>query len=124
MIEQIIEESVGVETEAMSAEAEAQKDYETFVKDSNDLIEKLTNDITEKTKAIATADEEHIQAESDHAAAVTELESLASYKADLHDQCDFVLKNFDIRQKARLLEIEAIQKAKAILSGNDPGRSR
>jgi len=118
MIEQIIEESVAVESEAMAAEAEAQKDYETFVKDSNDLIAKLTNDVTEKTKAIATADEEHIQAESDLAAAVTELESLASYKADLHDQCDFVLKNFDIRQKARLQEIEAIQEAKAILSGS------
>jgi hypothetical protein len=118
MIEQIIEESVAVESESMTAEAEAQKDYETFVKDSNDLIDKLNNDVTEKTKAVATADEEHIQAESDHAATVTELESLASYKADLHDQCDFVLKNFDIRQKARLQEIEAIQEAKAILSGS------
>lgn len=117
MIEQIIEESVGVESEAMSAEAEAQKDYETFVKDSNDLIDKLTNDITEKTKAVATADEEQIQAETDHAATVTELEGLASYKADLHEECDFVLKNFDIRQKARLQEIEAIQEAKGILSG-------
>merc|ERR1719224_125191 len=41
MIEQIIEESVAVETEAMASEKQAQKDYETFVKDSNDLIEKL-----------------------------------------------------------------------------------
>merc|ERR1719316_2213359 len=117
MIEQIIEESVVVEQEAMAAEAEAQKGYETFVKDSNDLIAKLTNDITEKTKAHATADEELIQATNDHAATVEELESLAAYKAELHDQCDFVLKNFDIRQKARLQEIEAIQEAKAILSG-------
>jgi hypothetical protein len=117
MIEQIIEESVAVEQEAMAAEVEAQKDYETMVKDSNDLIAKLTNDITEKTKGHSTADEEHIQAGNDHAATVTELEDLASYKADLHDECDFVLKNFDIRQKARLQEIEAIQEAKGILSG-------
>jgi len=117
MIEQIIEESVAVESEAMSAEAEAQKDYEKFVKDSNDLINTLSNDITEKTKGKATAEEEHIQAGMDHEATVGELGSLASYKADLHDQCDFVLKNFDIRQKARLQEIEAIQEAKGILSG-------
>jgi len=43
--------------------------------------------------------------------------SLAQYEADLHEQCDFVLKNFDIRQKARLQEMEAVQAAKAILSG-------
>jgi len=118
MIEQIIEESVAVESEAMSAEQEAQKSYETFVKDSNDLIDKLTTDIIEKTKGKATADEEKIQAETDHAATVGELESLASYKADLHEECDFVMKNFDIRQKARLQEMEAIQEAKGILSGS------
>merc|ERR1719158_1376684 len=117
MIEQIIEESLATENEAVAAEASAQKDYETFVKDSNDLIGKLTNDITEKTKAHATAAEELIQAGNDHAATVGELEDLAAYKADLHDECDFVLKNFDIRQKARLQEIEAIKEAKAILSG-------
>jgi len=117
MIEQIIEESVAAESDAIAGEVEAQKGYETFVKDSNDLIDKLTADITEKTKAHSTADEELIQATNDHAATVEELESLAAYKADLHDQCDFVLKNFDIRQKARLQEIEAIQEAKAILSG-------
>eukprot|EP00415_Alexandrium_ostenfeldii_P003050 UN3050 len=49
---------------------------------------------------------------------ISELESLADYKADLHGQCDFVMKNFDVRQKARLQEMEAIQAAKGILSGD------
>merc|ERR1719375_741077 len=38
MIEQIIEESVAVENDAMAAEKEAQAGYETFVKDSTNLI--------------------------------------------------------------------------------------
>merc|ERR1719171_1230236 len=105
LIEQIIEESVAVEEEAMAAEKEAQAGYETFVKDSTTLIDEMNVAITEKTKAHATADEELIQAGNDHASTVSELESLASAKADLHDECDFVLKNFDIRQKARLQEI-------------------
>merc|ERR1719161_871436 len=117
LIEQIIEESVATEKEATQAEEEAQSGYDTFVKDSNDLIAELNASIIEKTKAHATADEELIQAGTDHASTVSELESLAGVKADLHDECDFVLKNFDIRQKARLQEIEAIQEAKAILSG-------
>merc|ERR1719198_407026 len=46
-----------------------------------------------------------------------ETSAQASYEADLHGQCDFVLKNFEVRQKARLQEMEAIQAAKGILSG-------
>ena len=37
--------------------------------------------------------------------------------ADVRFKCDWTLANFDIRQEARLKEIEAIQKAKGILSG-------
>lgn len=118
LIEQIIEESVATENEAMQAEQEAQAGYETFVKDSTALIADLNASIVEKTKSHATADEELIQAGTDHASTVSELESLAGAAADLHEECDWVLKNFDIRQKARLQEIEAIQEAKAILSGS------
>merc|ERR1719473_1586771 len=46
-----------------------------------------------------------------------ELEQLANEAADLHKACDFVLKNFDIRQTARDEEVEALKQAKAILSG-------
>merc|ERR1719156_403643 len=118
LIEQIIEESVATENEAMQAEQEAQAGYEAFVKDSTSLIADLNASIVEKTKAHATADEELIQSGTDHDSTVSELESLSKAKADLHEECDFVLKNFDIRQKARLQEIEAIQEAKAILSGS------
>ena len=39
------------------------------------------------------------------------------YRSDLHGQCDFIVKNFDLRKSARTTEIEAIADAKAILSG-------
>merc|ERR1712107_259318 len=42
---------------------------------------------------------------------------LSAYNAELHASCDFILKNFDIRQTARDEEIEALKQAKAILSG-------
>merc|ERR1719253_776741 len=118
MIEQIIEESVALVTESMSGEQTAQADYEKFVKDSNQLIADFSNAVTAKpaSRAQATLDKE--QDTSDHQSAVGELESLAAYEADLHGQCDFVLANFEVRQKARLREIEAIGAAKAILSGD------
>jgi len=117
MIAQIIEDSKKTEADAISTERQAQSDYETFVKDSNDLIASLTESVREKTKSISSSKAESEDAKADHTATVGELEMLAEHKATLHGECDFVLKNFDIRQKARLQEMEAIGKAKAILSG-------
>ena len=117
MIEQIVEDSKRTEADAISTEKEAQANYETFVKDSNNLIKELTDAITEKTDGITSSKTEAENAKSDHTATVEELELLAEHKAELHGQCDFTLSNFDIRQKARLQEIEAIGQAKAILSG-------
>jgi len=47
----------------------------------------------------------------------TDLEGLAQESSDLHGQCDFTLKNFEIRQSSRMQEIEALKQVKAILSG-------
>jgi len=117
MIQQIIEDSKATEADAISTEREAQANYETFVKDSNDLVNELVESVTEKTKSIAGSKTEAEDSKSDHISTLEELELLSQHKAELHGQCDFVLSNFDIRQKARLQEIEAIGEAKAILSG-------
>merc|ERR1719491_2783412 len=88
MIEQIISDAKAMEAEAIRSEEDAQKAYEDFVK-------------AKKAKD----------------SVVIELEQLANYKAKLHQSCDFVLDNFDLRQTARDEEVEAIRQAKAILSG-------
>jgi hypothetical protein len=118
LIKQIIEDSDALEAEATSAERSAQADYETMVNDSTALIAQLEEAITAKSKAIAQAKMDTADANSDLDSTVAELESLVAYDADLHAQCDFVTKNFDIRQKARMQEMEAIGAAKAILSGD------
>merc|ERR1719310_1254722 len=117
MIQDIIEDSKELESEAVAGEKQAQADYESFVKDSNALISDLSTSVEEKTKAVAAANLELEGAKSDHESVVSELEALAGVKQDLHGECDFVLKNFEVRQKARLAEMEAIAEAKQILSG-------
>ena len=67
----------------------------------------------------AKAEESLTQAEQDYKATMSELEQLASYAADLHKSCDFTLQNFDVRQEAMSQEIEALNQAKAVLSGAD-----
>eukprot|EP00448_Togula_jolla_P006774 CAMPEP_0170610630 /NCGR_PEP_ID=MMETSP0224-20130122/22762_1 /TAXON_ID=285029 /ORGANISM="Togula jolla, Strain CCCM 725" /LENGTH=767 /DNA_ID=CAMNT_0010936019 /DNA_START=35 /DNA_END=2338 /DNA_ORIENTATION=+ len=118
LLEQIVEDSKKLETEATQGEKDAQAAYESFVKSSNAVIADLQQAITQKSKGVATATMDSEETKSDHTGVVGELESLEEYRADLHLQCDFLVKNFDIRQSARLEEMQAIQDAKAILSGS------
>merc|ERR1719164_141407 len=73
MIEQIIEDSKALEAEAVAGETEAQASYETFVKDSNDLIKKLSDSVAAKTKASAKAKEDLEQGKSDLDSTIEEL---------------------------------------------------
>jgi len=118
LIEQIIQDSDQLEGEATKGEYSAQANYETMVNDSTALIADLDAAIYAKGKAIAQAKLDTADAQSDLDSTNGELESLAQYDSDLHAQCDFTMKNFDIRQKARMQEMEAIGAAKAILSGD------
>jgi len=117
MIQQIINDAKAMEAEAIKSEEDAQKAYEDFVKDTNTSIEEKTVSITNKTEEKAQAEADKVEAETEKEAVMTELEQLANESADLHSSCDFVLKNFEIRQTARDQEIEALKQAKAILSG-------
>merc|ERR1719443_1570360 len=112
MIEQIIEDSKALESEAVAGETSAQADYEKFVADSNASIKDLSNSVAAKTKARSQAKEDNEQAKSDLDSTNGELTSLAMTEEDLHGECDWVMKNFEARQKARLAEMEAISQAK------------
>merc|ERR1719473_84625 len=117
MIQQIINDAKSMEPEAIKGEEDAQKAYEDFVKETNASIEAASKDITNKTEEKAKAEADKVEAETELETVMTELEQLANEAADLHSSCDFVLKNFEIRQTARDQEIEALKQAKAILSG-------
>merc|ERR1719159_2180537 len=117
MIEEIIADSVTGENEAIASEQDAQTTYESFMKDSNESIIKLTQAIMDMTEERAKAKESLVMAEADFKATMEELEQLAATLADLHGSCDYLLKNFDARQAARAAEIDALREAKAILSG-------
>merc|ERR1719230_1898638 len=56
---------------------------------------------------------------SDRTANGKELETQQTMYRDLHTSCDFLVDNYDVRKAARTNEIEALGKAKAVLSGAD-----
>merc|ERR1711957_1119219 len=119
MIQQIINDAKAMEAEVIRAEEDAQKAYEDFVKETNASIETKTKEIINKSEEKAKAETDLTQANAEKEAALLELEQLSNYNAELHQSCDFVTKNFEIRQTARDEEIEALKQAKAILSGAD-----
>jgi len=101
MIQQIIQDAKAMEAEAIRSEEDAQKAYEDFVKETNASIEAKSKEIVNKSEEKATAEGELIETKEAKEAVMLELEQLSNYNAELHQACDFVLKNFDVRQTAR-----------------------
>jgi hypothetical protein len=117
MIQQIINDTKAMEAETIRSEEDAQKAYEDFVKETNASIEAKSKDIINKSETKAKAEDDLVEAKKEKESVMVELEQLANYNAELHSSCDFIMKNFDLRQTARDEEVEALRQAKAILSG-------
>jgi len=117
MIQQIISDAKAMEAETIRSEEDSQKAYEDFVKETNASIEAKSKEIVNKSELKAKAETDLVETKEAKEAVMLELEQLSNYNAQLHQSCDFVLKNFDLRQTARDEEVEALRQAKAILSG-------
>merc|ERR1740117_1872493 len=107
MIQQIINDAKAMEAEAIRAEEDAQKAYEDFVKETNASIEAKSEDIVNKSEIKAKAEADLVEAKETKGSVMLELEQLSNYNAELHQSCDFVVKNFEVRQTARDEEVEA-----------------
>merc|ERR1719267_220130 len=101
MIQQIINDAKSMEAETIRSEEDAQKAYEDFVKDTNASIEAKSKEIVNKSEEKAKAEADLVQAKEEKESVMLELEQLSNYDAELHQSCDFILKNFEIRQTAR-----------------------
>jgi hypothetical protein len=119
LIEMTIADAERLQKETLAAEQVQQTDYEALVKDASAQIAADSEAITAKKGEKATAEVSKAEAEASYEGVTTELANLASYATALHTSCDFVLKNFDVTQKARADEMAALEDAKAILSGAD-----
>merc|ERR1719379_1474603 len=100
-------------------EKDAQSDYEKFMADASEKRATDSKAITDKESAQAEA-ETQLQTDSDtKKSKMVEAMETAKYIGGLHEECDWLLKYFDARKAARTGEIDALGKAKAVLSGAD-----
>merc|ERR1719213_216087 len=106
-------------TEAKVEEKDSQGDYEEIMAQSSAKRAADSKLVTEKTAAKAEMETE-LQAAKDKKAADAEmLKGTLDYIQSLHTECDFLLEYYQVRKEARASEIDALKKAKAILSGAD-----
>jgi len=100
-------------------EKNAQKAYEGFMSDASEKRTQDSKTITDKESAKAETEEE-LQSNTDSKNSKTvEAMETAKYIGGLHQECDWLLKYYDERKAARTGEIDALGKAKAVLSGAD-----
>merc|ERR1719353_1597581 len=100
-------------------EKDAQSDYETFMADSSEKRALDSKAITDKTAAKAETETELESNKEEKDSKNMEGMETAKYLGGLHEECDWLLENFDARKAARTGEIDALGKAKAVLSGAD-----
>merc|ERR1740117_2508474 len=117
MIKQIITDSLKLEEEAIRDEQDGQKTYEELVIKTNASVENRQASILQKTPIEVDAEQAELVDVRDKAKYQREMTALAAERTDLHTDCDFTTKNFEIRQTGFEEEIDAMKQAKSILGG-------
>jgi len=122
LLAKIISEAEQAETELQMDENQAQKLYAGFVAETTASIEAARKSIATKEKQTAEASSSLSSTKESQLANDAQLEKLDSLLSALHSECDYIIKYFDVRQKFRQEEMDAIDEAYAILSGADFGK--
>lgn len=100
-------------------EKEAQKEYTQMMADSAEKRAQDSKLITEKESMKAELESELESSKEGKLSTTKELMGTLEYISGLHKECDWLLKNYEVRKEARSSEVDALGKAKAVLSGAD-----
>jgi septal ring factor EnvC (AmiA/AmiB activator) len=106
-------------TEAKAEEKNGQEDYETMMTESAAKRTEDSKALSSKMEAKADAEKTLSEQNEIKKDTAKELWATIKYIDSLHHECDWLLKFFDVRKTARTGEIDALVKAKEVLSGAD-----
>merc|ERR1719383_879674 len=111
-----------LEKEMQSAtvdEKDAQAEYEKMMADSAEKRRVDSESLADKESAKADLESQALKLKEEETATMKEVLGKAETLKTLHLDCDWLLSNFEVRKEARAGEIDALKKAKAVLSGAD-----
>jgi hypothetical protein len=119
MIDLLVKDLDAEMQKAQVEEKDSQADYATMMKDSAEKRAQDSSALVEKAMAKADLEASLEASKETRVSAGKELMGVEGYISNLHAECDWLLKYFDVRKQARDEEIDALGKAKAVLSGAD-----
>merc|ERR1719424_981486 len=119
MIDLLVKDLDKEMTVAKTEETDAQGDYETMMKDAAEKRSGDAKTLADKEAALADNQASLEKNTEDKTSATQELGATNQYIQSLHSECDWLLQYFEVRKEARTSEIDALGKAKAVLSGAD-----
>merc|ERR1719231_270907 len=105
--------------EMQMEEKDAQEDYVALMADAAEKRATDSKAMTVKEGAKAELEDDIQKTKDAKKATDGELAEANKYLAELHDDCDFLVEHYAERKEARTNEIDALGKAKAVLSGAD-----
>merc|ERR1740121_1669778 len=111
-----------LEKEMQSAtvdEKDAQAEYETMMAESAEKRASDSKTLADKESAKADLEGEALKLKEEETATMKEVMGAAETLKNLHVECDWLVSNFEVRKEARAGEVDALKKAKAVLSGAD-----
>merc|ERR1719326_62997 len=117
LLTEIIKNAEQEEAKLIADEQDAQTSYGNFAQDATDTIEADRAAVLEKTELQSKTEGALSETEEAILEKETSLTKLAELLTNLHADCDYVMKYFEVRQEARAEEMDSIEQAKAILSG-------
>merc|ERR1719453_2034604 len=100
-------------------EKDSQSEYEAMVKEAAAKRATDKKAIEKKEAAKAALEEGLLQLQKEKKSRSDENLEAQQYLAELMQDCTWLTDNYETRKEARSNEIEALQKAKAVLSGAD-----
>jgi len=100
-------------------EEDAQAEYEKMMADSAEKRRVDSESLADKESAKADLESKALKLKEEETATMKEVLGKADTLKTLHLECDWLVSNFEVRKEARAGEIDALKKAKAVLSGAD-----
>jgi len=100
-------------------EKDAQSEYETMMADSAEKRTVDSKTLADKEASKADLEEKALKLQEEEASTMKEVLATVDTLKSLHLECDWLVSNFQVRKDARAGEVDALKKAKAVLSGAD-----
>jgi len=128
IMEMVYEDIVKDRADAKSDEDSAQKEFDAFKKDSEDKMKELKAEEDRTDKDMGKAMTKKGQTERQRRTQKGNLDGMLKKISDIDPNCEYYMVNYPMRRENRQIEIDGLNKAKAILKGGkfdkgpDPNR--